>query len=58
MIVTEEGNVTPVRPVQLSKAVAPMVVTVEGTMKAPFFPSGKRTNVVLSALYSTPFSLT
>jgi len=50
------GMVMLVRLVQERKAKSPMLVMLLGMIKAPVFPPGHLTNVVLFLLYNTPSS--
>lgn len=54
MLVTDEGMVMLVNSLQSLKALPPIVVTDEGTVKGPAFPSGHFLSTVFSLSYMTP----
>lgn len=54
MLVTEDGIVMAVSPLQPWNASYPMLVTVDGMVKVPTFPFGQVCKMVLSLLYNVP----
>lgn len=54
MLVTEDGIVMAVSPLQPWNASYPMLVTVDGMVKVPTFPFGQVCRMVLSLLYNVP----
>lgn len=57
MLVTLSEIVTLVSFVQLKNAKSPMLVTPDGIVKEPVFPSGQQINVVWDLSYNTPDKL-
>lgn len=54
IVVTEDGIVIELSPLQPWNAKSPMVVTEDGIVKVPVFPAGQVSRLVLVLLYNMP----